>query len=73
MFDVGSLVRYSDGPSALMRVTAVRGDRVYGRGFYSSGTCTSRYVGDCRKPSEQDGARWAEAHDENDQWIRGKW
>lgn len=74
---IGDLVRYGDGPTALMRVTEltrVGGEiRIYGRGFHSSGTCTGRYASQCYEPSKEDRARWEEAHDDKDNWINGKW
>lgn len=81
---VGDLVRYDDGPTALMRITHVldkgknhRGIaceiRYYGRAFHSDDTCTGRYHGQCSEPSEADRAAWANAHDADDAWIRGCW
>jgi hypothetical protein len=72
-FVLGDLIRYGDGPTSLMRLTCISGDRCYGRAFHSSGTCTNRHISDCKHACDEDRARWAEAHDESDQWIRGKW
>jgi len=68
---VGDLVRYDDGPTALMRVTDIIGGRYYGRAFHSVGTCTSR--SEVFEPSEADRERWARCHDGTDAWIRGAW
>lgn len=82
---VGDLVRYDDGPSALMRIESVRfmGTedkrgigvhwRYYGRAFHSTGCCTGRYHGQCRLPSDRDRRAWAWAHDRDDAWIPGRW
>lgn len=73
----GDLVRYDDGPSALMRITQVHiysdSIRYYGRAFHSLGTCTSRYHGQCLEPTAEDRAKWDRCHDASDQWIRGMW
>lgn len=81
---IGDLIRYDNGPSALMRIELVRemGDdhrgiscsiRYYGRGFHSSGTCTGRYHGECAEPTQKDHDAWNVAHDDQDRWIPGKW
>lgn len=82
---VGDLIRYDDGPSALMRITHVRfmgmedvrgigcHYRYYGRAFHSNGTCTGRYHGQCSEPTPSDIAAWKACHDDNDAWIRGMW
>jgi hypothetical protein len=81
---VGDLLRYDDGPTALMRITAVRdmsapskaiatGLRYSGRAFHSGGTCTARYHGQCFEPNSEDIAKWSKCHDADDQWIRGAW
>lgn len=81
-FNVGDLVRYGDGETALMRVTSVRdmGEsfggnrwRYYGRAFHSTGTCTGRYQDQCSKPSALDRELWKQSHDAEDAWIRGRW
>lgn len=83
-WNVGDLVRYDDGPSALMRIEVVRfmgSDsrgiaceyRYYGRAFHSEGCCTGRYHGQCLEPTPEDIAAWERCHDENDDWIRGMW
>lgn len=80
----GDLLRYGDGPTALMRVEHVRemGEdsrgiacsvRYYGRAYHSTATCTGRYHGQCREVTEQDLATWARAHDAEDRWIPGVW
>lgn len=81
-WQVGDLVRYDDGPTALMRITRVRemgpdprgiscSVRYYGRAFHSSGTCTGRYHGQCLEPSADDVAAWKRCHDADDRWING--
>jgi hypothetical protein len=79
---IGDLIRYREGPTALMRVELVRemGDdgrgiacsiRYYGPAFH--GGSNGAYHGHCHEPTEEDVERWKIAHDKNDQWIPGKW
>jgi hypothetical protein len=81
---VGDLLRYADGPTALMRITAVNdtgdrgkgistGIRYSGRAFHSFGPCTGRYHGQCFEPPLEDFAKWNHTHDSDDRWIRGAW
>ncbi len=71
---IGDLVRYDWGPTGLMRVTHDQGDRIYGRAFHSSGTCTSRHRKAITRPSDIDKQRWAYCHnDVTDEWVRGRW
>lgn len=68
---LGEVVRYGDGPSALMRVTEVRGDRWYGTQYF--GGPVSAYVSDIERASQRDLASWRWAHDSNDEWVRGRY
>lgn len=62
-FDVGKVVRYGPGSTALMRITAVSpdhggpGDHFYhGTQYY--GGIVSAYEDDCQEPTEQDLEQW---------------
>lgn len=80
-FNVGDIVRYGDGPTALMRITSIRkmgGEniatavRYYGSHFF--GGLEGRYHGQCMPADEQDLKRWDRCHDgRQGPWIRGAW
>lgn len=76
--NIGDLVRYDSGPTALMRVVDIVNGRYYGRAFHSHGTfnsphcCTNR--AEVFEPFDEDRIRWRNAHDrETDAWIRGRY
>lgn len=82
LWEIGDLVRYDAGPTALMRIESIQrynGEdvatsvRYYGRGFHASGVDVARYHGQCLDTSQEDRFRWQQAHDRADQWIVGRW
>lgn len=68
---MGEVVRYGDGPSALMRVTSVNGNRWYGTQYFGGGVSAS--ADRVERASQRDLASWRWAHDSNDEWVRGRY
>lgn len=69
----GDVVRYGDGPSALMRLTSTHGanGRFYGVQYFGGSVGASER--DCQPASQRDLASWRWAHDSDDKWIRGRY
>lgn len=69
---IGEIVRYGDGPSALMRVTHIAPwGGVYGEQYFGGSVLGS--PGPVRPASQRDLASWRWAHDSNDKWIPGRY
>lgn len=69
---IGEIVRYDDGPSALMRVTHIAPwGGVYGNQYF--GGSAMGLPERCQLASKRDLASWRWAHDSNDEWIRGRY
>lgn len=69
---IGTIVRYDDGPSALMRVTHIAPwGGVYGQQYF--GGSVMGLPDRCQPASKRDLASWRWAHDSNDEWIRGRY
>lgn len=68
---IGDVVRYGEGPSALMRVTSMHGDRYYGEQYFGGGASVHKY--DVQAASQRDLASWRWAHGSDDKWIPGRY
>lgn len=68
---IGQVVRYGEGPSALMRVTSLHNSRYYGTQYF--GGAVSAHMWDVEAASQRDVASWRWAHDSNDEWVRGRY
>lgn len=68
---IGEVVRYGEGPSALMRVTSINNDRYYGEQYFGGGASAHKW--DVQAASQRDLASWRWAHDSRDEWIRGRY
>lgn len=71
-FKIGDIVRYSDGPSALMRLEHVAPwGGLYGEQYF--GGSVMGLPDRCQPASPHDLASWRWAHDSNDEWVRGRY
>ena len=67
--NIGDIIRYGTGPTALMLVTSVSEkhggieDRYYGDQFY--GGAIGVYESNVKRPSTEDLNRWKEQHNES--------
>lgn len=69
---IGEIIRYDDGPSALMRVTHIAPwGGVYGEQYF--GGSVMGLPDRCQPASQRDLASWRWAHGSDDKWIRGRY
>ena len=66
---IGQIVRYGEGPSALMRCTSIHNGRFYGEQYFGGGVSSEEW----QAASQRDVASWRWAHDSDDKWIRGRY
>ncbi len=55
-FEIGSIIRYGNGPTALMRIESISNKRYYGVQYF--GGSVGALEMDCRPPTPDDLAKW---------------